>query len=204
MYVQSFVTTATNLGYLAGKWLLVFDSIEDISVLDGCWAVICRDYNLFTARSRDIAYETVAQEVEILTFDPDSGANFLLNLWYRSAGRSMDVQDFEAAVEFSKVMEGHLLAIIQINGLIHRWQWTIPDFLKQYTQYIERTQVISEHTVLSVVWQYSFQTLNEGCNKLLGVLSYVMPDDVPETLFLFGNDTPSFPESLYFCKNEST
>ena len=57
---------------------------------------------------------------------------------------------------------------------------------------------------LDTVWQTSFQLLSQEqeSKALMGILSFLSPDDIPESLFHVPNPTIALPPPIEFCLDE--
>lgn len=53
---------------------------------------------------------------------------------------------------------------------------------------------------LAALWEFSFKSLDENSLSLLGVMSYLMPDIIPQELFEAGVDR-EFSEGLDVCSD---
>jgi hypothetical protein len=107
-------------------------------------------------------------------------------------------QEALSAMELSSRLSGHALAISQMAGLIHKRGWSIEEFMKLYSR---NAQKIENRTSLDTVWKLSFESLEKNSYQLLGVLSFLMPDSIPDAL-LRPSDTVMLPECLMFCEDE--
>jgi hypothetical protein len=82
-------------------------------------------------------------------------------------------------------------------GLIHRRSWSIAEFMSIYLKNPRRVH----DTDLQALWDFSFRSLEPETRQLLGVLAFLMPDDIPQSLFETGKEE-LLPESLKFCADE--
>jgi hypothetical protein len=86
-------------------------------------------------------------------------------------------------------------------GLIHRRSWSITEFLAVYDRNTKRLHGTAQGTSLDAVWHLSFKSLDSVSSAFLAVLSYIMPDSVPQALFELA-DTSTMPESILECCDE--
>lgn len=70
--------------------------------------------------------------IEVLPFDLESGARFVLHLLSNDIAADLTSQEAESATGLSERLSGHALAISQMAALINRRSWTINEFLAIY------------------------------------------------------------------------
>ena len=125
----------------------------------------------------------------------------MLFLLQRDIAEDMTNEDSASAWELSERLHGHALAISQIAGLIHKGQWAIGEFLKYYDKNTRRISGPRGKTTLETVWKLSFESLDIRCKAFLGLLTYLMPDEIPLGLFK-PSDVEMLPEALRFCTDD--
>jgi hypothetical protein len=183
----------------ACKWLLIFDNAENPNLLLEYWPVQVSSNGaaLVTTRNHALAFQPAETGIEILSFDSELGSKFVLHLLSMDISHDLSSGEIESARELSEKLSGHALAINNMAGLIHRRSWSIREFLSVYEN---NTEKLHDKT-LATIWKLSFESLDAQSGGLLGVLSYVVPDSIPQELFR----TPSpedLPSSLQFCSDE--
>ena len=67
-----------------------------------------------------------------------------------------------------------------------------------YTKNPRRAHATNE---LALLYEFSFKSLDENSLSLLGVMSYLMPDIIPQGLFEAGANR-EVSESLDFCSDD--
>lgn len=94
--------------------------MDSIELLRAHWPPASRGQTLITTRSHSFAFELANGELEITTWDNETGSRFLLLLL--STDISADLKDNEtsSAYELSQKLSGHALAICHMAGLIRR------------------------------------------------------------------------------------
>ena len=180
----------------AAKWLLVFDNAEDQNLLLEYWPLASSGFVLITTRNHHLAFEPAGTGIEVLHFDPEHGSGFLLHLLTTDITKDLNNSDIQSARELSEKMSGHALAISHMAGLIHRRAWSIQECLAIYNS---NTRKMHENS-LDAVWRISFGSLNSPASSLLGVLSFLMPDNIPQSLFEPMNNSV-LGDDLQFCKD---
>lgn len=134
--------------------------------------------------------------MEVTSWDSQTGLNFLLHLITR------DITDDEAtsAHELSEKLSGHALAISAMAGLMHRRGLSITEFMTFYNQYPSRIHGISGNRSINALWDMSFRSLDPKSLAILGVMSFVEPDSIPQAIFEL-HSSNDLPESLQFCSD---
>jgi hypothetical protein len=185
----------------ACKWLLIYDNVENSDLLLKYWPVASQGCAIITTRNPSIAYEPVETGIEILPFDREAGSCFILHLLSRDIAMDVESKESQSAIELSERLNGHALAITQMAGLIHRRSWTIEEFVKIYDRNTRKMLGMPGKNSLDAVWKLSFESLSPMCASLLGVLSFISPDSIPQVLFE-PLDPLALPKSLQFCSDE--
>ena len=122
------------------------------------------------------------------------GAEFLMFLLQKEIGKDLEKEGMSAN-ELSRRLSGHALGISHMAGLIHRRSWTIAEFMSIYLNNHRRIH----GSEFQALWDFSFQCLDSNTRKFLGAVSFLMPDDIPHSLFEIREGLPS---GLEFCSDE--
>ena len=144
--------------------------------------------------------------MEIAHFDVHEGARFLLHLL---SNRNHSAQESEPALELSRSLNGHALAINQMAAYINSQTMSVEAFLPLYAKYPKRLyrerkagwKYLGYDHGLDTVWDISFGSLEKSALSCLGVLSFLMPDSIPFVLL----EPPSaarLKETLKYCQDE--
>ena len=182
---------------IACRWLLIFDNVEDSNLLLNYWPVVNRGHALITTRNHSLAFEPADIGLEVLAFEPDDGSKLLLRLLSLDITNDLNAREAKSALELAEKLSGHALAISQMAGLIHQRSWSIEQFVPIYMRSTQRLH----QTALDAVWKLSFESLDSMSSSLLGILSYIAPDSVPQTLFE-PIDPTRLPKTMQFCSDE--
>lgn len=158
---------------------------------------------LITTRNHSLVYEPAETGIEVLPFDQESGSRFILHLLSLDIAKDVSDSEVKSASGLSERLSGHALAIAQMAALIHRRSWTIEEFLSIYDRNTRKMLGMSGRNSLDAVWKLSFESLDLKGAALLGVLSYIGPDSIPQALFE-AFDSSSWPKALRFCSDEFT
>lgn len=166
-------------------WLLVFDNVEDDSLLDDFWPRASSGAILVTSRIKlqSLRLPSSGHGAKIPPFGPEETAAFLLDITDRN-----NSEEDRATVDLVAERLGNIpLAVAQMAGTILRRNLTFAEFLAEYenaelrklflTQHVDnRGEQRYEHNLLSV---WGFDKLKYGAG-LLDVLAFLDPDGVPE------------------------
>ena len=167
------------------------------------WPYANRGRALITTRNRSLSWEPADQGIEIQSWNGEEGSRFLLHLLSGYISSDLNDRDIRSAQELSERLSGHALGLAQMAGLIHHRSLNIYDLLRMYKAH---TREIHERGAagqppIDALWRLAFQGLEPESSALLGVLSFVSPDNIPQSLFE-PHDSGSLPDRLRFCGNE--
>lgn len=118
--------------------------------------------------------------------------------------------EFQSAQQMSVKLGGHVLAIGQMAAFAHTRGISLGQLVKLYEKSPKRMHRQeknvwrlkgSAHTI-DTVWKLSFDALGPGAFALLGVLSFVASESIPQQLFETDNNL--WPKSLEFCDDDFT
>lgn len=178
------------------RWLIVYDNVETLDVLEQYWPVSSRGRAIITTRNRSMAFQPACSGLEITSWDAQAGSQFFLFLLKNGIGCELEVER-NSAFTLSDRLGGHALAISHMASLIHDGELSIHEFMTMYMKDPRGFHAINE---LVALWDFSFKSLDQNCLSLLGVLSYLMPDNIPQRLFetdIHGK----LPSDLDFCSD---
>ena len=160
------------------SWLLVFDGVEDPSVLDEFWPYNGPGSVLITSRS---PFSWTAS-IRLNPFTTEGAVQFLLKLTRREASEEQQ----QAVGDVSEHLGRLPLALAQIAGLIQHKDLSFAEFLESYNEQQEllrqsNSDLVAdstgyEHTLASV---WALDNLAHGV-PLLNMISMLDPDSIPE------------------------
>lgn len=114
---------------------------------------------------------------------------------------SRHVMEAKSALELSEKLSGHALALSHMAGLITKRSWSIQRFLAAYEKNMKKIHSTRGKDSLDAIFHLSFEELDPCAASILGVLSYISPDKIPQELFE-SDDISQLPEDLSFCIDE--
>ena len=137
--------------------------------------------------------------LEIESWDASMGSRFLLWLLTTNIGEELSNEDIQSANQLAQKLSGHALALSHMAGLIHGRGLSIAEFMEEYDQQPQMIHGISENKSINALWNISFKTLDLQSRAILGILSYLSPDNVFELLFQPESAAICLPQPLKFC-----
>lgn len=175
---------------------MVYDNVEDGKVLMPYWPEASHGKAIITTRNHSLAYKFATSGLEIASWDPKTGSEFLLFLLKDNVGRDIQAESV-SAVELAEKLSGHALGISHMAGLIQRRSWSITEFMRIYLKDPSRLH----KTELQAVWDVSFDTLAKDGRIFLGIASFLVSDNMAQELFEITQDD-NLPGILDFCTND--
>jgi hypothetical protein len=171
----------------SGKtFLLVFDNLEDVSILSQIWPASKKGSIIITSRSPAVAARRAKKIMHLKSFEEGAAADILYEL---TGLQPADENDAKAAKEICRLIGGLPLAMVHTSSFIQDRGYSYPEFRALYKRHAERIfiqdqpQVDYDHT-LNAVWDLSLQSLSPNARVLLDLLSLFDPDSIPERLLI--------------------
>lgn len=179
--------------------LVIFDNVDDADILDDYWPMGSSASILITSRDpllKNYIYTNDSRHsgISLPSFDKSEATNFLLKL----TRREREIGEKDSGQAIVEVLGGLPLAITQMAGVIARNELSFTEFLEMYGQESAHAQLFKqqvgqlksrtqyEHTIASV---WALDGLNDGAASLLGILSLLDPDGIPEYILEPGGST---------------
>lgn len=203
--VQSLSTLANKLGLVDGAteddyqnigkvrdwlntadrpYLLVFDNVDKIDLLDQIWPASSRGSIIITSRSPSQIARRVNTTITLGSFSVEDGREVLQSLTGISPANG---KEEAAAREVCRLIGGLPLAMVQISNLIRDGNYTYAEFLETYEKSAEKIfaklepPVEYNHTLLTT-WDISLRNLSAKATALQNLLVFFDPDTIPERL----------------------
>jgi hypothetical protein len=177
-----------NAQFNEATWLLVFDNVEDLDMLDEYWPAYGSGSILITSRDplvKSYGY-SLRRGLSMPALDTSEGEKLLIKLTGR---RKLSSEERDSATAIVEVLGGLPLAIVQMAGVITRQDLTFSEFLLRYQKESVHAELFNlkvgpskaragyEHTIASV---WALDHLEEGSQALLQAMSLLDPDSIPE------------------------
>ncbi|WP_242527562.1 FxSxx-COOH system tetratricopeptide repeat protein [Ktedonosporobacter rubrisoli] len=186
-----------------GQWLLIWDNMEELELLERFLPPTRHGCVLITARRQ--AFGTLAHALELSALEQEEGVLFLLrrtNL-LGSCATNEDVcqlaqrlpAEYAAARELVQLMAGLPLALDQAGAYVDESGCSIASYLLQYR--CQYHQLLARRGTLTTNHPHSVATTlllscqqveqhNPGALELLRHCAFLFPDTIPEELFVVG------------------
>lgn len=163
--------------------------------LDQFWPPGGNGKIIVTTRYPGVGFNLTDDEIAISPFTPVEGRNCILTLATWPGGVPPDP---EAAEELSRELGGLALGIVHMTALMRARKTPIKRFLNDY----RRNKVKYHHKParkaqgiypnikpeIGTNWTMTFNALNGDARSLLGILSFLSPDSIPQDLFNHWDD----------------
>lgn len=135
--------------------------------------------------------------MEITSWDALKGSKFLVFLLKEYIQSNPEGEE-NAALILSEKLSGHPLALAKVAALIDRGQFSIREFVAVYSGNVGRLHSIGS---FSAFWDTYFEQLDDDSRSLLGAMSFLMPDVVPQDLFIKSVNKES-AKHLGYCSDK--
>ncbi|KAL2022812.1 hypothetical protein VTK56DRAFT_4628 [Thermocarpiscus australiensis] len=165
-------------------FLLIFDNVESVAILDEIWPASPTGSIIITTRSPSQASKRAATTLALSPFTVETGTGVLRSL---TGVPPTDESDSAAAEEICRRIGGLPLAMVQLSDFIRDRGYSYIEFLEVYEKSAEKLYAKLEgpleygHTVLTT-WDISLQKLSDEAKKLQSLLIFFDPDSLPERL----------------------
>lgn len=175
---------------------MVYDNVESAELLKHYWPRATKGRAIVTASDHKHTFNFPAELKEVRCWTEKEGWKCLVFLLNHS--NPIDPLEKAAALSLSSKLDGHPLAILLIAGLIHNWGYSMREILDAY---VEDEIQFYETGELAPLFRRTFKNLDKESHLLLGTMSWLMADSIPEELFEEGiSGTPV--NGLEFCRKK--
>ena len=168
------------------SWLLIFDNVDDLDVLEDFWPTTGSGAVLLTSRdslAKNQIY-TANNGIDLQPFSAGDAIQFLKTL---SRGPLQPTQERYAA-ELADRLGGLPLLITQMAGVMARLRLSYSEFIELYnTSGIEQismtgTNMSTPQQVYSISYKLGFDGLAPTSFGLLNLIALLDPDRIPESI----------------------
>ena len=183
--VKSFKNGGSQDPELA-TWLLVFDNLDDLDILQDFWPSDSMGSVLITSHDPLALSHLAGKGTNLKAFNPEEATDFLLKLTHREE----EVEERSSGNVVAKRLGGLPLALTQMAGVISRRDLSFSEFLQVYDEESSHKDLFNlhfsyasdrsgyQHTLASV---WALETLNES-TTLLDILSMLDSDGIQERI----------------------
>ena len=169
------------------KWLLVFDSADDVTLLEPFWPSNGPGCVLITSRNLNSWFQLGSENIALEPFTIQESSQFFSNIT-RIDG------DFTALVE---QLAGLPLAIVQAASFIVETGLSIEEYSRMFdkakAKLLNRPSHQSYEHTLATVWSGSLSQLSPSTRGILQVISFLNPDFIQDSI-LFPSRTVMIKE----------
>ena len=168
---------------------MIFDNADDEDVLRHAWPQDAIGSILLTTRNSQVAYDKVADALQVESFNDSEGSDILLKLTHLDS-QSKSNQDMGKMI--AHTLGGLPLALSQIGGFINQRKIPLKDFLPLYQRNAskidaKKTGITDYEHSLSTVWEMSLSRLHGAASLLQSLLSFLDPDKIHEIVLMEGS-----------------
>ncbi|HEY7418432.1 MAG TPA: FxSxx-COOH system tetratricopeptide repeat protein, partial [Ktedonobacteraceae bacterium] len=181
------------------RWLLLFDNVEDLSLLQEYIPEGNQGHILLTTRQQAVSGEI--RRISIDEMDPETGGYFLLKRAKKiEADAALDTVPAEEMLQakvLSAMLGGLPLALDQAGGFIERTRCSLSRYMQLYEK--EHARLLAEHgfpgdttkyaETVATTWSLSFERVAQAeevgpaAADLLRMCAFLAADSIPLRLF---------------------
>ncbi len=185
------------------EWLLVFDNLEDLSLLQPFSPSARQGAMLITTRLRSL--EGLSYTFELPPLPDDEGVQFLLHRTKLAdpivSSDPLSPELAEPALAIVKALGGLPLALDQAGAYIERTGCSLKEYLHLFQHHqisllAERSELAHHPASVVKTFLLSFERIvqaNEAAADLLRLCAFLAPDAIPEELFTKGASSLGAP-----------
>lgn len=174
------------------SWLLVFDNVDYMSVIQDYWPYNGHGSVLITSRSplADMSHYSIHLGIELMPFNFRETKNFIRSLTRASVAMHLEDDLEEDLTASARILGGFPLAIIWTVDVIQNFDLSLSDFVSSYDESHqplgdEKGKVLDLDTrSLAGVW--NFDSLSPEANFLLQLISFLPAETIPENMLMTG------------------
>lgn len=166
------------------SFLLIFDNVEDVNILDQVWPSNDKGSIIITSRSPAIASSRATNILQLDCFSENTAVDVLAALTGTKKSEGV-----AAAKEICQLLGYFPLAMVQMSSFIRNRGCSFEEFLvlfKKFTsKIISKSDPLLEYDLtLSTVWNLSLESLSPKSRNLLNLLAFFDPDVILERLLI--------------------
>lgn len=195
-------------------WLLIFDNVENLSLIKSFLPASDQGAILLTTRLQSLG--TLAQRLALPPMTIQEGSDFLLARTNRKQYAAVNQQEQAAAQEIIAEMGGLPLALEQAGAYIDATQCSLSEYLHLFRQMqhrlLDEHEPSSDHPLsVNRTFLLAFEQVaqrNPFAAELLTACAFLAPEAIPEMFFLksssllgpafevMASDPLAFPEAI--------
>ncbi|RSL75516.1 hypothetical protein CEP51_010797 [Fusarium floridanum] len=169
------------------NWLLIFDNVDNLDVLDDYWPKLGRGSVLITSRDPNAKQNMYIHEG--LHLPPLTNTETEVLMQKLTHVRADDYQK-DALAKIAKTLDGLPLVINQMSGLFRSFRLSYMDFLEFLQEegieklYERQSGSTDKQKTQSLVTYWALDRLSSPTKALLQVMCLLDPDDIPEDILI--------------------
>ncbi len=177
---------------------MIFDNVEESEDLYQFWPPGGDGKIIITTRKPEVGFQWTDHEIAINPFTPSEGRECILSLTTWPGGVPSDPA---SAAELNEELGGLPLGIVHMTALMRARKSPVKSFLREYrgdkSRYHKKEAVgISGiypkvKPIIGSNWTMQFDALKDHPKSLLGILSFLSSDTIPQDLFKHWDDCDS-------------
>lgn len=190
------------------RWLLVFDNVDDPDLLTDFWPTDGAGSILVTSRNPLVTLG-ISSELPAIDLPPmpiEEASLFLQKL----SSRKDEGGSLETCAKIASRLGGLPLAVVQMAYAIRRKHLSLKEFVERYeedAQSFQESPVPGPTKDQTIASTWNIESLRPSARALLGVLSVLDPDAIPEDILMTGVngvDLENYPRTkkAYFDARE--
>lgn len=170
-------------------WLLVFDNVEDVSVLRAFWPTGGIGSVLVTSRDPESHHNLTHEGFKVTPFSRQDGAAFLLQS-LTGVDPNSDT-NIHLAERISEKLGGLALGLKQMASFMRESSCSMEDFLELFQDKANQQTLFEanapfaklgyEHT-LATAWNLSLSKISDTALGVLSLFSFLEPDQIPKMI----------------------
>ncbi|RSM10373.1 hypothetical protein CDV31_007249 [Fusarium ambrosium] len=169
------------------NWLLIFDNVDNLDVLDDYWPKLGRGSVLITSRDPNAKQNMYIHEG--LHLPPLTNTETEVLMQKLTHVRADDYQK-DALAKIAETLDGLPLVINQMSGLFRSFRLSYMDFLEFLQEegieklYERQSGSTGKQKTQSLVTYWALDRLSSPTKALLQVMCLLDPDDIPEDILI--------------------
>ncbi|KAK4077059.1 uncharacterized protein Triagg1_4026 [Trichoderma aggressivum f. europaeum] len=188
-------------------WLLIFDNLHDASIVADFWPRRGLGSIIVTSVVSDVVFNLNPYRIRVPAFSDDEAIECLLD--HLSIDSTVELNKISAA-KINQELGGHPLAIVRVAAFARSCKLRIEECADQIELALEEVRDTSPiekfdnyPKEICTVWNMSFKKISENSQamSLLGMLSYLAAETIPEALFMPNLSREEYPSNILFCSS---
>ncbi|KAL7784962.1 P-loop containing nucleoside triphosphate hydrolase protein [Trichoderma ceciliae] len=189
-------------------WLVIFDNLDDASVITGFWPHGGQGSIIVTSVISDVIFNFDPYEIKVPPFSEEEAVGCLL--------KQLSLDDkvgsnYSSALKLNKELGGLPLGIVRVAAFIRSCKIDIEECAEEVELALNKARdrklparYDDYLKDLSTVWNMSFKKLSENPQAigLLGMLSFLAAETIPEELFTPKLAACELSTNISFCSSK--